>query len=127
MKFVVYTIAVLASFWLTPRLQAQQPPTFQYTEEQNDERSEDWYAEQLRRERYETALAQERARQAYLNNQALMYESQRRQQETYIKRAEQQRRYDQRSNDISTVNQAANTVAAIARQIQILSNGRADW
>jgi hypothetical protein len=118
---------MLPNFWVGSYSQAQDTSPSQYLQEQSPEDAEDWYSEQLRRERYETALAQERARQAYLNNQALMYESQRRQQEIHIKRAEQQREYDQRSNDISTVNQAANAVATIARQIQILSNGRTGW
>jgi hypothetical protein len=61
----------------------------------NDGRQEIWtsgesdlepYGKELERERYKTALARERAQQAYLRYQAQLYESQRAQQERYLKR-----------------------------------------
>jgi predicted nuclease of restriction endonuclease-like (RecB) superfamily len=82
------------------------------------------YRDELQRERYETAIARERAEQAYLDHQVRTYEYQRRYQESNVNRAEQERSYDNRSNDISTINQAANTIANIARQAQVLSQGR---
>lgn len=93
----------------------------------------DWGSEQglrrsdgdeLSRARHETALARERARQAYFDNQARIYENQRAQQEIYLRRSEQERRYQERSDDISNMNQLANSVANVTRQIQVLSGGR---
>ncbi len=86
--------------------------------------SDDQYQERLRHERYETAIARERAERAYLDHQARSHGYQRRSQEMSLHRAEQERRYDSRSNDISTVNQAANSIASIARQAQIIGSGR---
>lgn len=83
--------------------------------------------EELRRERHKTAIARQRAQQAYLDYQTQMYDYQREQQEIYIQRAEQERQYDERSDDITNVNQVANTVASIARQVQILSGGGGGW
>lgn len=82
---------------------------------------------ELARERHETALARERARQAYFNNQARLYENQRAQQEIYLRRSEQEQRYQERSDDISNINQLANSVANVTRQIQVLSGGRGGW
>ena len=76
---------------------------------------------ELRKEKYKTALARERAQQAYHDNLARHYESQGRIRETYYRRAEQERRYDRRTDDINTVNQAANTISSAIRQMQILS------
>lgn len=83
--------------------------------------------EELRRERHKTAIAREKAQQAYLDHQTRMYDYQREQQEIYIQRAEQERQYDERSDDITNVNQVANTLASIAQQVQILSGGGGGW
>ena len=81
----------------------------------------------LARERYETALARERAQQAYFNHQARMYESQQDYQDIYLKRSDHERRYNERSDDITNMNQIANTVTSVVRQIQVLSGGRGGW
>lgn len=85
------------------------------------------YQEELDRERYETAIARERAERAYLEHQAAMYEYQRDAQERSLDRADQQQGYYNRSNNINSVNQVANTAANIAWQIQALSRGHLGW
>lgn len=118
----------LASFVLT---QAEAQPIT--TEKDEGDRrgsvakQEGSYDEELARARYETALARERAQQAYFNHQAELYEGQRVQQDIYTKRAEQERRYQERSDGITNVNQVANTVATVVRQFQVLSGGRGGW
>jgi hypothetical protein len=82
---------------------------------------------ELERERYKTALARERAQQAYLNHQIQLYENQRAQQEIYLKRSEHERGYEKRTDDITNVNQLANTVTSVVRQVQVLSGGRGGW
>jgi hypothetical protein len=76
---------------------------------------------ELRKEKYKTALARERAEQAYHADRARHYESQARVRETYSRRAEEERDYDQRSDQINTVNQATTAITSIVRQIQVLS------
>ncbi len=85
------------------------------------------HEDELARERYETALARERAQQAYFNHQARLYESQQAQQDIYLKRSEQERGYRERSDDITNFNQLANSVASVARQVQVLSGGYGGW
>lgn len=85
------------------------------------------HEDELARERYETALARERAQQAYFNHQARLYESQQAQQEIYLRRSEQERGYRERSDDITNFNQLANSVASVARQVQVLSGGHGGW
>ena len=92
-----------------------------------DKQSKQAYEALLQRERYETAIARERAERAFLEHQALAYESQRAQKRVFMEQMEQQQESYQRTNEINNVNQAANTVTSIARQIQVLSSGRAGW
>ena len=87
--------------------------------------AEDPQERELRHERYETELARERAEQAYLEHQASMYDYQRRQQEVVLERMEQERRSSGRSSEISNINQAANSIANIAWQAELL--GRGGW
>lgn len=105
---------------------AQSFPSDEYADFSSD-RSVDSYRNELARERYQTAIAKERAERAYLEHQASMYEYQRRQQENYQRSTNQQQDYYRNSNNINTVNQAANTAANIARQIQVLSHGGYGW
>ena len=81
------------------------------------------YQEQLERERYETAIARERAERAYLVHQTRSYEYNQRSQEIALQRAEQDRKYSGRYNEISSVSQVANSAAYITQQIQSLARG----
>ena len=85
------------------------------------------YQERLKKERYETALARERAEQARLEGLRHRYIAQEGVHDTYSRQAERQREQDIRDNDISSVNQAASTVANIIRQAQILSGSHYGW
>lgn len=85
------------------------------------------YRKQLLREQYETAIMRERAKRAYLEHQAQVYEYQRQQHQSALERFDQQQQYYNQSNTINTINQAANAAANIGWQIQMLSRGRAGW
>jgi hypothetical protein len=78
---------------------------------------------QLQRERFKTALAKERAEQAFQEDRARLYEYQVRTRETYSQRMEQERHYDKNRDEISTIGQTAGTIASIVRQVQVLSGG----
>lgn len=124
MKRLTTAILIVACSLLSPRLTFgqeffdQDEENMEYRDEERPSR--DYHAE-LQRQRYKTALARERADQAYHEDRARLYESQREMRETYARRAEQERQYDQRSNQINTVNQATNAVAGAVRQYQVLS------
>ena len=85
------------------------------------------YEERLRQERYETALAREEAEQARLEGLRHRYASQEGSYDTYSRQSEREREQSIRDNDISSINQAASTVANIIRQAQILSGTRYGW
>ena len=128
MRYFLCPLVVAFFIGIAPRGEAQADPSFDNINAEGRLQEEAGsYAERLERERYKTALARERAQQASLNHQTRTYEYQRRQQDSYYDRTEQERRYEARSNDISSINQVANTVAGIARQVQVLSSGRPGW
>lgn len=89
--------------------------------------TEERYRERLLHEQYETAIAKERAERAQLEHEARMYEYQREQQEMYLHRADQEQEYNHRSHGINNINQVANTVGNIVRQVEVLSQGRRGW
>lgn len=122
-------LAIILSVWLIPvQVEAQSRGLgTDSTERWRKGEEDEAYGKELARERYETALARERAQQAYFNHQAQMYEYQRSQQDLSLHRAEQERRYDERTEDITNVNQVANTITSVVRQIQALSGGQGGW
>jgi hypothetical protein len=121
MRSLILLIALTASLYVSSLASAESPAS-----EQNDDRFLE-YQERLQRERYETALARERAEQARLEGLRHRYIEQEGIYDTYSRQAERQREQDIRDNDISSVNQAASTVANIIRQAQILSGSRYGW
>jgi len=125
MRYIVVLLVFSSLFSFAPQCRAQDGEwdDDSYQDVRSHELSDDQYREQLRNERYETAIARERAERAYLEHQAQSYEYQRRAQEMSLRRAEQEREYNSRSNDISTINQAANSMANMARQAQYFGRG----
>ena len=78
------------------------------------------YEVQLQRERYRTALARERAEQAFQEDRARHYEYQAQIRDSSVERVEQEREYDRQRDDIDTISQTASTIASIVRQAQVI-------
>ena len=121
--FIFITLALTLSH--LPCSRADEPPpaddeSFEYVAPDSPLRE---YEVQLQRERLKTALAKERAEQAFQEDRARHYEYQARSRDTYSERMEQERHYDQNRDEISTIGQTANTIATIVRQVQVLSGG----
>ena len=129
MRYVSCLAISCAAFWTLVQAEAQSVGFDDGRPEilNSGESDVEPYGRELERERYKTALARERAQQAYLHHQAQLYESQRAQQEIYRKRSEHERRYEERTDDITNANQLANTITSVVRQIQVLSGRRGGW
>ena len=96
-------------------------------DDDGDRAGRDDYESALQREKYKTAIARERAEQAYQASRERSYGHSGEMQDIYERRSQQEYNYERRTNDISSINQAANTAANIARQVENISRGGRGW
>ena len=123
-----FSSTLTAVFWITSAVSLTMLASSSYAQglppEKSLNRSVDSYRQELLREQYETAIMRERTERAYLEHQAQLYEYQREYNRSSLQRIEQQRDLDRRTGAIGVVNQAANVLANIGWQIEVLSRGR---
>lgn len=89
--------------------------------------SGDSRSEALAQARFETQMMRERAQQETYRQQIAARDNSQRIAENSREIQENQRRYENNMNMINNVNQAANAITSVVRQVQVLSSGHPGW